>query len=196
MSHDTEALRALVAKMKLRFSSGNSVPVQRAHINDDEWAILLPALERLLAFPDAHPAPSVATEDAGDAVAYKTALAKINCIRNSIIGMQGFRFSMHAYPLVAALNAAGFEGMSYEDAKAYHTKLRETMKNPGDEIPDIAHPIAKPSEDAIMAAALGESAVEALAKEFAEAIDFTAGPQEARDVFRELFRKHLGERQK
>lgn len=36
---------------------------------------------------------------------FKLALDKINGIRNSIIGIQGFNFSEHAYPLVAALDA-------------------------------------------------------------------------------------------
>lgn len=44
---------------------------------------------------------------------------KVNVIRNSIVGFQGFNFSEHAYPLVAALNAAGFEGQNYPEALAY-----------------------------------------------------------------------------
>lgn len=43
---------------------------------------------------------------------------KVNAIRNSIVGMQGFNFSEHAYPLVAALDAAGFKGLNYAEAKA------------------------------------------------------------------------------
>lgn len=39
---------------------------------------------------------------------------KVNEIRKSIVGMQGFNFSEHAYPLVAALNEAGFDGGTYE----------------------------------------------------------------------------------
>ena len=42
------------------------------------------------------------------------ALTKISAIRDSIVGMQGFNFSEHAYPLVAALGEAGFEGAGYE----------------------------------------------------------------------------------
>lgn len=48
----------------------------------------------------------------------RTALTKISEIRDSIVGMQGFNFSEHAYPLVAALNAAGFKGMGYEISHA------------------------------------------------------------------------------
>jgi hypothetical protein len=44
------------------------------------------------------------------------ALTKISAIRDSIVGCQGFNFSEHAYPLVAALDAAGFEGACYEIA--------------------------------------------------------------------------------
>jgi hypothetical protein len=51
-------------------------------------------------------------------VALEKALAKIDAIRNSIIGCQNVNWSAHIYPLVAALNEAGVIGMSYEDAKA------------------------------------------------------------------------------
>ena len=44
------------------------------------------------------------------------ALLKVNEIRNSIVGMQGFNFSEHAYPLVAALDDAGVEGLGYPKA--------------------------------------------------------------------------------
>lgn len=54
---------------------------------------------------------------------FHTALAKINDIRNSIIGYQNMNFSAHVYPLVAALNEAGFEGMGYEEA----SKLAQTQ---------------------------------------------------------------------
>lgn len=43
---------------------------------------------------------------------------KVNAIRNSIVGAQQFNFSEHAYPLVAALNAAGFVGEPYPEALA------------------------------------------------------------------------------
>jgi hypothetical protein len=46
------------------------------------------------------------------------ALEKVSAIRDSIVGMQGFNFSEHAYPLVAALKEAGFEGSGYEIARA------------------------------------------------------------------------------
>lgn len=52
-----------------------------------------------------------------DVVRMKAALNKINDIRNSIIGCQGFNFSEHAYPLVAALNEAGIHGLPYPEAK-------------------------------------------------------------------------------
>lgn len=47
----------------------------------------------------------------------EAALTKINAIRDSIVGVQGFNFSEHAYPLVAALNEAGFEGLPYPEAR-------------------------------------------------------------------------------
>lgn len=55
------------------------------------------------------------------------ALTKINGIRNSIIGLQTMNWSEHIYPLVAALNAAGFEGMSYPEAREnFGTMLERT----------------------------------------------------------------------
>lgn len=47
----------------------------------------------------------------------EVALTKISAIRDSIIGMQGFNFSEHAYPLVAALKEAGYSGTEYEIAR-------------------------------------------------------------------------------
>lgn len=39
---------------------------------------------------------------------------KVNTIRNSIVGFQRVGFSEHVYPLVAALDEAGFQGEGYE----------------------------------------------------------------------------------
>lgn len=50
--------------------------------------------------------------------AAREALTKISAIRDSIVGLQGFNFSEHAYPLVAALKAAGYEGVGYAIASA------------------------------------------------------------------------------
>lgn len=44
------------------------------------------------------------------------ALMKISAIRDGIVGLQGFNFSEHAYPLVAVLGEAGFPGVGYEIA--------------------------------------------------------------------------------
>lgn len=54
------------------------------------------------------------TEAADRIEALEATLTKISAIRDSIVGMQGFNFSEHAYPLVAALNEAGFPGAGYE----------------------------------------------------------------------------------
>jgi hypothetical protein len=45
------------------------------------------------------------------------ALTKIDAIRNSIIGRQCANWSMHIYPLVAALDEAGFGGDGYDVAR-------------------------------------------------------------------------------
>jgi hypothetical protein len=46
-----------------------------------------------------------------------SALTKIDAIRNSIIGAQKVNWSEHVYPLVAALDEAGFPGQPYEQAR-------------------------------------------------------------------------------
>ncbi len=46
----------------------------------------------------------------------RQALAKIDEIRNSIIGHQAVNWSAHIYPLVAALDEAGFGGKGYDAA--------------------------------------------------------------------------------
>lgn len=58
----------------------------------------------------------------------QTALAKINDIRNSIIGFQTVNWSEHIYPLVAALKAAGIDGMAYPEALKNTGTLVEQAK--------------------------------------------------------------------
>lgn len=59
----------------------------------------------------------------------KSALTKISGIRDSMIGCQKVNWSEHVYPLVAALDAAGFEGASYEVARdQIGTLLERTNK--------------------------------------------------------------------
>ena len=48
----------------------------------------------------------------------RVALESINQIRNSIVGTQTINFSAHAYPLVKALNDAGYTGLGYEEARS------------------------------------------------------------------------------
>ncbi|MBR8315039.1 Lar family restriction alleviation protein [Burkholderia dolosa] len=50
----------------------------------------------------------------------RNTLTSINGIRNSIIGLHTLNWSEHVYPLVAALDAAGFEGMEYPEARAFY----------------------------------------------------------------------------
>lgn len=47
----------------------------------------------------------------------RTALAKIDAIRNDIIGRQKMGWSKHIYPMVAALDEAGYPGVGYEEAR-------------------------------------------------------------------------------
>ena len=59
----------------------------------------------------------------------RTALEKIDDIRNSIIGTQNINWSEHIYPLVAALEEAGFEGKSYaENHKNMGTLIERTNR--------------------------------------------------------------------
>lgn len=55
----------------------------------------------------------------------KAALGLINAVRNSIIGTQTVNWSAHVYPLVAALDAAGYEGLGYDEARAEAATLLE-----------------------------------------------------------------------
>jgi len=59
------------------------------------------------------------------------ALEKINDIRNSIVGFQAFNWSMHAYPLVAALNEAGIVGLKYEAAREAASSLLDRGHDSG-----------------------------------------------------------------
>jgi hypothetical protein len=68
----------------------------------------------------------------------RAALDKIDKIRDSIVGMQGFNFSEHAYPLVAALKEAGYEGAGYEIARTNLGTLIEQIKAAEAEAADAA----------------------------------------------------------
>ena len=65
----------------------------------------------------AHAAAVSAERDARIKV-LEDALTKIDAIRNDIIGRQKIGWSSHVYPLVAALDEAGYPGMEYEAARA------------------------------------------------------------------------------
>jgi hypothetical protein len=56
------------------------------------------------------------------------ALAKINAIRDSIVGHQQINWSEHIYPLVAALNEAGVKGLEYPEAKANIGTLHDRIE--------------------------------------------------------------------
>ena len=54
--------------------------------------------------------------------------SKVDAIRNSIVGVQGFNWSEHAYPLVAALGEAGYPSEEYEIARENVGTLIEQIK--------------------------------------------------------------------
>lgn len=67
----------------------------------------------------------------------KTALDKINAIRNSIVGSQSLNWSEHAYPLVAALEEAGIKGQPYPEARANLGTLLEQNASLKTELADL-----------------------------------------------------------
>lgn len=58
----------------------------------------------------------------------EAALGKIDAIRNSIIGHQSIGWSAHVYPLVAALDEAGFKGEGYEVARVEAETLHQRIE--------------------------------------------------------------------
>ena len=44
MTNNTDTVRALIEVIRQRFTSGNSVPIERAHITAKEWSVLEAAL--------------------------------------------------------------------------------------------------------------------------------------------------------
>ena len=93
---DVEAERdALLERVEAAEREAEDVRRVLADLNDDVVLALLERVERA-----------------------ERALTKISAIRDSIIGMQGFNFSEHAYPLVAALGEAGYQGAGYEISRA------------------------------------------------------------------------------
>jgi hypothetical protein len=59
----------------------------------------------------------------------ETCLAKIDAIRNSIIGRQGVNWSDHIYPLVAALGEAGYPGEGYDVAHKKEQGLFDRLEH-------------------------------------------------------------------
>lgn len=44
-----KTIQQIVADMKMRFTSGNKIPVERAHIRADEWSIVLQYINMAIA---------------------------------------------------------------------------------------------------------------------------------------------------
>lgn len=83
----------------------------------DQWQVVLSALTPEAGKGETH-TPSTHVETAVGDDKHAVALAKINDIRNSIIGFQTINWSEHIYPLVAALEEAGIEGAGYPASRA------------------------------------------------------------------------------
>jgi hypothetical protein len=78
--------------------------------------------------------PPSRAEPASQRDANARALLAINDIRNSIIALQTVNWSEHVYPLVAALDAAGYEGMEYPEARKYYGSMLERAAKAEDEL--------------------------------------------------------------
>lgn len=62
--------------------------------------------------------PYAQYEPNGDGpITHEAALAGIDKIRNSIVGLQNVNWSEHIYPLVALLDRAGYRGLPYPENK-------------------------------------------------------------------------------
>ncbi len=72
----------------------------------------------------------------------QAALQKISDIRDSIVGAQSFNWSEHAYPLVAILDAAGFEGAGYEIAAKNLGTLIESRRKAEAELEEVRNQAA------------------------------------------------------
>ncbi len=77
----------------------------------------------------------------------RAALTKINEIRNSIIGLQSINWSEHIYPLVAALNKAGFEGLGYPEARERFGTMIELLQEAAEHLSDQPDPADGGSSD-------------------------------------------------
>ncbi len=67
------------------------------------------------------------TQTTDEYIAYRAvsnkALRRVNAIRNSIVGFQTVNWSAHIYPLVAALNEAGYPSLGADEAKSIAKRL-------------------------------------------------------------------------
>lgn len=96
------------------------------------------------------------------------ALEKINEIRNDVIGRQSVGWSKHIYPLVAALDEAGFKGAPYEKARE---KVEATIKAAREMV--VKAWAQERTRDTIMDVNLAEEFAEILFP-FLEALEFYA----------------------
>lgn len=93
-------------------------PLARAVVSDD-YAERRASVSAYLVANNALKSEAAASIEAlaAERDALRAAMEKIDAIRNSIIGFQNIGWSEHIYPLVAALQEAGFEGVGYEKAR-------------------------------------------------------------------------------
>lgn len=82
---------------------------------------------------DEQPDATLHGECAAEIERLTACLSKINDIRTSIIGLQRINWSEHIYPLVAALDEAGFECPPYEQARENVGTLLERANKAEDE---------------------------------------------------------------
>ncbi len=84
-------------------------------ITDTATHAVLANVEAVVALRNAAPAIAALADECER---LRAAMRTISGIRDSIIGAQALNWSEHVYPLVAALDGAGFTGAGYETARA------------------------------------------------------------------------------
>jgi len=78
-----------------------------------EWGLSIDTMEE-----DFFAMVEIADVYQAEIASLRAALQKISDIRDSIVGAQTVNWSEHVYPLVAALNSAGFAGADFADARS------------------------------------------------------------------------------
>lgn len=95
-------------------------------MKDDEQAIRDEVIyTKMKGLVSGHPYAQYEPDGDGP-ISSEEALAGIDKIRNSIVGLQNINWSEHIYPLVALLDRAGYKGLPYPENKQNFGTLLNT----------------------------------------------------------------------